>query len=288
MLCLKAPAKVNLTLEVVGRRRDGYHEVRSVLQTIDLQDTISFELAERVHLSCNVAGLETEDNLALKAVRLLQRETGSSRGVSLELTKVIPEAAGLGGGSSDAATALVGVNRLWELNLPFSALLGLAAGLGSDVPFFLLGGTVLAEGRGEKVTPLPALEPTYFVLLKPPLPPVPGKTGQLYARLRPVHFSRGEHTRQVVDLVQRGQEIEPGILFNIFEEVAFGVFPGLEDYRRQFLACGAPWARLAGSGPCLYTFAHDKVAAEGIYGRLQQRKLECYLATTLNGIMREC
>lgn len=287
-MCLKTPAKVNLTLEVTGKRPDGYHNICSVIQAIDLRDTISFELAEGVHFSCNLPGLETEDNLVLKAVRLLQKETGASRGVRLALTKVIPEAAGLGGGSSDAATTLVGLNRLWQLNLSSSALSGLAARLGSDVPFFLVGGTALAEGRGEKVTPLPRLVQTYFVLLKPPVPPVPGKTGQLYSRLRPAHFNRGERTKKAVELVQRGQEIEQGVLFNIFEEVAFGVFPGLEEYRRRFLACGAPWARLAGSGPCLYTYSRDRSVAEGIHSRLRQSELECYMASSLNGIIREC
>jgi len=154
-LTLPAYAKINLTLEALAKRADGYHEIVTVLQTVSLVDTLTFEPGESLDLSCNIPSLQSADNLVLKAATLLKEETGCLKGASIRLTKGIPIAAGLGSGATDAAATLVGLNRLWELNLPPQRLMELAANLGSDVPFFLCGGTALAKGRGEKVIPPP-------------------------------------------------------------------------------------------------------------------------------------
>ena len=147
MLRLPAPAKVNLTFEVLGRRADGYHEVRTILQAISLADELAFEEADALTLTVEPAGAApVEENLVLTAARLLQREVGVSGGAAIHLVKRIPTAGGLGGGSSDAATALLGLRRLWGLDLDAAALRALAARLGSDVPFFVSGGTALGEG----------------------------------------------------------------------------------------------------------------------------------------------
>ncbi len=154
-LVLKAYAKINLTLEVLGRREDGYHDIVSILQTIDLHDTLTLEPAQDMALECDQSELEGPDNLVLKAAALLREATGCHQGARLKLQKGIPLAAGLGGGSSDAAAALLGLSRLWGLGLSAEKLMPLAAKLGSDVPFFLYGGTAMAQGRGEIVRPLP-------------------------------------------------------------------------------------------------------------------------------------
>src|SRR4030042_3844503 len=194
MISLQAYAKINLTLEVLSKRPDGYHEIASVLQAISLADTLTFEPAETLDLNCNVPELQTGDNLVLKAARLLKEISGYKKGARINLTKRIPLAAGLGSGSTDAAATLLGLNKLWGLNLAHNKLLELAAKLGSDVPFFLYGGTALAQGRGEKLTALPAATELWMILLKPAIEPVSNKTAQLYSRLNPSHFPSGPHT----------------------------------------------------------------------------------------------
>ena len=180
---LSAPAKVNLTFEALGRRADGYHEVRTVLHAVSLADEIAFAPADDLSLVAEPLVAEPPgdgalssaasaptggDNLVLRAARLLRREAGVTAGAAIRLRKRIPVAAGLGGGSSDAAATLRGLRRLWGLDLDADALRELAAQLGSDVPFFVTGGAALAEGRGERLTPLPPAQGSVVVMAPPP------------------------------------------------------------------------------------------------------------------------
>ena len=153
-----APAKINLSLEVLNRRPDGFHEVMTVMQTIGLADKIYIKPAADLQFDCNQPELVVEDNLVWRAALLMHELCGEEqqRGADLYLEKVIPIKAGLGGGSSDAATTMMALNQLWEMNLDDDRLVELAAQLGSDVPFFIKGGTALAEGRGERLETLPA------------------------------------------------------------------------------------------------------------------------------------
>ena len=153
VLELRAHAKINLTLEVLGKRDDGFHDIVSIMQTIDLHDDVTLKRADDITLTCDDPDLAGEDNLALVAARKLKEVTGVDRGVDITLQKHIPVAAGLGGGSSDAASVLNGLNDLWELELELGALEEIATEIGSDVPYFLSGGTALVQGRGEHVVP---------------------------------------------------------------------------------------------------------------------------------------
>ena len=157
-LVVHSPAKLHLFLEVLGKRPDGYHEVRTVMQTVDLADELELEEATAISLTVEPPGAApTEDNLVLRAARLLQQAAGSSGGASITLRKGIPIAAGLGGGSSDAAVTLLALSSLWGIGMSPDELMELGATLGSDVPFFLQGnGCTLATGRGERIVPLPA------------------------------------------------------------------------------------------------------------------------------------
>ena len=196
MLTASAYAKLNLTLEVLGKRSDGYHEIASIMQTINLHDTLSFQSAQDIKLICNKPELNSSDNLVIRAARLLQETTNCQQGVTIHLHKKIPSSSGLGGGSSDATATLIALNQLWKLNLPLYQLHHLATALGSDAPFFLHGGTALVEGHGDRITPLLPLPPLWIVLLHPVIR-VPHKTQKLYAGLNPSHFTSGEHTRKV-------------------------------------------------------------------------------------------
>ena len=148
MLTIQAPAKLNLTLEVLGKRRDGYHEIRSVIQTINLCDDITFRSSQVVTVKSDMPEWAPEKSLVMKAVSLLRETTGCPEGAAIEISKRIPLVAGLGGESSDAAAVLRGLNELWALGLPHAALLELAAEVSSDVAFFLHGGTALVKGKG--------------------------------------------------------------------------------------------------------------------------------------------
>jgi len=278
-LTILAPAKVNLTLEVLARRPDGFHEIRSVVQAISLCDHLSFRLSPGMEFGCDNPDWIAEQSLVPKAVSLLKETTRYSEGVTTEISKRIPLLSGLGGDSSDAAATLLGLNRLWGLGLPLPELAGLASRLGSDVAFFLYGGTALLQGRGEIVTPLPPLPRMWVVLLVPPVPRLPGKTGRLYASLNTSHYTQGEVTdRLVASLIEKEGVRLASDLFNVFDSVADA---GLEQYQQQFLAAGAPVVHLAGSGPTLFTLVGDRVRAEQIHRRLKQAGLESYLSETL-------
>lgn len=276
MLTIYAPAKVNLVLEVLGKD-DDYHRVSSIVQSIDLFDVLHFQLDEGIRFECDVSSLK-HDNLVTRAATLLKESTKCSLGARIELRKHIPWGVGLGGGSSDAAATLLALNQLWGLSLPLSELVRLASRLGSDVPFFIHKGTALIEGKGEKVTPLPSLPSTSFALLVPPVPKVPGKTKQMYSRLRVADFTGGEFVQQAMAALKEGKGIDHGLMFNVFEKIAFDYFPKLDKYRKTMEEAGAPGVYLAGSGPCLFASFSEKEEADELFSRLRKQGLECYLA----------
>ena len=271
---LLAHAKLNLTLEVLGRRADGYHEIRSVFQEIALADRLVLHPAEGLSLECSAPGLAGESNLAMAAARALAEATGCTLGARIVLEKHIPAAGGLGGGSSDAAAALRGLNALWRLGLSTERLLALAARLGSDVPFFLAGGTALASGRGELLQPLPPLPETWFVLLFPPYPEVAGKTGRLYSLLNRGHYTDGAASRRLAEALASGR-FDASHLYNVFESVAPQVFMGIEEHMQALRDAGAERVHLAGSGPTLYALVHSREHGEVVARRLDADGRRC-------------
>ena len=251
MLTLEAPAKINLTLEVTGRRTDGYHDIASIMQTVDLADELTFEEADELTLECDAPELQTDDNLVLRAARLLKEHAGVDRGARIGLRKRIPHPAGLGGGSSDAATALLGLTRLWGLDMTTRDLTPLAASLGSDIPFFLQGGTALVSGRGERVRPLPPADLGPVIILAPDIT-AENKTAAMYGRLGESEMTRGFLTRKMAARIMGGGDVPPQFLFNVFDSVALEAFDGLESHWRTLEDLGAREIHLAGSGPALY------------------------------------
>jgi len=283
VLTLKAPAKLNLTLEVLGERQDGFHEVRSVIQTIGLCDRLHFHLARNLEFRSDVPDWSPEKSLVSKAAGLIREITGCTQGVAIEVDKRIPWLSGLGGDSSDAAAILRGLNELWGLGLSLEELLEMASQLSSDASFFLYGGTALVEGRGEIVTPLPSLPRMWLVLMMPPVLRMTGKTKQLYASLKAGHYTGGQITDRLATLLTRGEGVTTSNLFNVFDEVSNDNFAGLDGYREQFLGNGAQEVYLVGSGPALFTLMKDKIQAERIYFNLWRQGLESYLIETLAG-----
>jgi len=280
MLTCMAPAKINLVLEVLGKRADGYHEIRSLVQTINLCDVLSFELADRASFECTEPSLQISDNLIIQAAELLKKVSGCAKGIRIRLEKRIPWGVGLGGGSSDAATTLSALSRLWKLKLTTSDLVELGARLGSDVPLFIHGGAALIEGRGEKVTPLAASVSSWFVLLLPPMPRIPRKTQQLYSRLNASHFTEGQSIGEASRIWSQDRRLSPSLLVNVFDKVAFDAFPGLEGYWRRFKEAGGTDIHLVGSGPALFAPVDSEAKAEEVYHRLCLQGLEAYSVST--------
>ena len=280
MLTVYAPAKVNLVLEVLGKDND-YHLISSIVQSIDLCDVLTFELDREIQFECDESSLKS-DNLVERAANLIKESTKCELGARIQLRKHIPWGVGLGGGSSDAAATLLALNDLWKLGLPVSELVRLASKLGADVPFFIHKGTALVGGRGERVTPLPSLPRTSFVLLVPPIPRVPNKTKQMYGMLRVGDFTTGQFVQKALSFLRQGKAIDYSLVFNAFDRIAFDFFPGLDKYRKILAEAGAPGVYLAGSGPCLFTFFSEADKAGELFSRLMKRGLECYLAFSVS------
>jgi 4-diphosphocytidyl-2-C-methyl-D-erythritol kinase len=243
-----AYAKINLTLEVTGKRPDGYHELISIMQTISLADEISLEEADDLVLECDRQELATEDNLVLRAARLL------GRGGHFTLLKRIPIAAGLGGGSSDGALALRLLDALHDIHLSPEKMVEAAVKLGSDVPFFLYGGTCVVGGRGERVVPMPDLPPRWLVLLHPG---APLSTASVFGELRPdeyVQMPKANHWG--------GQDVPP--LANTLEAAAERLEPAIGECRQRLLAAGLSQVLLSGSGPTVFGLAADESQARRI------------------------
>ena len=283
MLTARAFAKVNLTLEALSRRDDGYHNIASVVQTIDLCDELRFAPADRLTLECSEPSLETPDNLAFRAAILLKERTGHPGGAEIVLDKRIPMAAGLGGGSSDAAATLIALNELWGLDLGREELMPLAASLGSDVPFFLIGGTAMMEGRGEALRRLPPMAESHLVLLVPP-DEVPAKTATLYRRLTPSHYTDGSASAGLAATIEAGQPPDGGLLFNVFEAVAPQVFPSFEVHWRALGESGAGPVHLTGSGPTLFTLCGSREEAVSLADGLRRAGHEPFVASTVDGL----
>ena len=281
MLTLKAPAKINLTLEVLGKRPDGFHEVRTVMQTVGMYDTLHFETSKKVVITGTQADWRPENSLVSKAIQIVKEAAKYKKGVTLHVEKHIPLLSGLGGDSSDAATVIKGLIQLWSLNLDNDTIEALAGELGSDVSFFLHGGTALGEGRGDHMTPLPSVGRQWVVLMLPEVPVQPGKTAQMYASLKPKHFSDGQTTRRLVEALVTGLKFRPTMLLNTFDNVAFNPNSILSMYKERILALGAPHVHVCGSGPSLYTLFEDKPRADDLAVKCQNQGLKSYVVATI-------
>jgi len=257
-LLLPAPAKVNLCLHVLGRRSDGYHEVAMLMQALTLADEVELTVAPGDGLTCSCAGVElapTEENIALRAARLLLAEAGVRVQVKLRVEKRIPVAAGLGGGSSDAAAVLVGLNRLLRLGWTAQRLRQLGATLGADVPFFVEGGAAWATGIGEILQPVPPLPPLYYLLVNPG---IKVSTPWVYRNLALTSFS----PKATLPKFFASTEGVVRLLHNTLETVTVPTFPVIAEIKQRLLRQGALGALMSGSGPTVFGLFASRQQAE--------------------------
>lgn len=252
-LQLKAYAKINLGLDVVRRREDGYHEVRMVMQTIKLYDKLTFRLLEEdeIRLKTNLGFLPVnEDNLVYKAVKLLKDTYDVKKGLEIDLFKCIPVAAGMAGGSTDCAAALVGAAKLFGLHLSKQELMKLGVKLGADVPYCVLRGTALSEGIGEILTPLPPMPDCHILIAKPP---ISVSTKFVYENLKANELDKHPDIDGMVDAIKEGSL--QGItdrMENVLETVTIPAYPVIEEIKNCMKDNGAINSLMSGSGPTVF------------------------------------
>ena len=282
---LKAMAKINLGLDVVRKREDGYHEVRMIMQTIRMYDQIELEPTEApgIRVSTNLNYLPTnEDNLVYKAAKLLMDEFDVKKGLNIGLRKFIPVAAGMAGGSSDAAAVMVGVNRLFHLNLSQKELMERGVKIGADVPYCILRGTALAEGIGEKLTHLPPAPAGYVLIAKPG---IHVSTKFVYTNLKANELESHPDIDGQIQAIRSGDRKKVAELCgNVLETVTIPAYPVIEEIKDVMKKGGALNACMSGSGPTVFGLFDDREKAKAVYENLYGGELakQVYLTTFFN------
>lgn len=296
MITIKAPAKINLFLDVLGKRRDGYHSIRSLVLPVSLHDTLRLEnrragITASIAAECRFRGIpwsfsmgSHEDNLVLRAAELFRQHTGCRRGAAISLTKRIPIGAGLGGGSADAAAVLTGLNRLWQTGLSTFELMKIGARIGCDVPALIHGGAILMEGRGEAITPIERINGGKILMLLV-YPGFAISTRDIYQR----HDRRAASARKAPAPGIKFRRVLEGIrtnspgligqgLFNALQATVFNKYPLLEIIKNRLEKAGAEHVQLTGSGSTVFVLLNKRSDGDRL-ARLIRRQIESPLWT---------
>ncbi|QKG83075.1 4-(cytidine 5'-diphospho)-2-C-methyl-D-erythritol kinase [Kroppenstedtia pulmonis] len=282
-ISIKAPAKINLTLDVLHKRADGYHELEMVMTTIDL--------ADRIDLTETTGGIQLEStsgfvpfderNLAYQAAVMVKERLGIKKGVHILIHKHIPVAAGLAGGSSDAAATLIGLNRLWNLGLSREELAKWGLELGSDVPFCVLGGTAIARGRGENLTPVPPPPPCWVILAKPSHGV---STAEVFGALKLDQVSHRPNLKGMIQALEsKDFDAVCGHLDNVLEDVTIPAYPKVARLKERMAAFGAQGVLMSGSGPTVFGLINRESVAKRVVNGLRGFCRHVYAVRILGG-----
>lgn len=282
----KAYGKINLGLDVVRKREDGYHEVRMIMQTVSVSDCIELTKTEiaGIELKSNLSWLPSDEkNIAYRAAALLMKEFDIKQGVRISLQKNIPVAAGMAGGSADAAAVLRGINEMFSLGLSQRELMERGVKLGADVPYCVMGGTALAEGIGEVLTPLPLLPECHLLIAKPQ---VGVSTKFVYEKLRADKLVHHPDIDGMAEAIRQGEM--PGVicrLENVLETVTIPAYPVIEELKSLVRECGAQNVLMSGSGPTVFGIFEDKEAVQDAAKLVKKSGLakQIYEAVTVSG-----
>jgi len=281
-LCLRANAKINLFLEVLDKRHDGYHNIETIFQSIDLHDVIKIRENEYgiIEFECDHPQIpQGSDNLVWRAAELLLRKSGKRFGAYIHLTKNIPVGAGLAGGSADAAAALLGLNDLWGLGYNAEELMQIGGELGADVPFCIVGGTCLGMGKGDLITPLAPIDVLPIVIAKPDFQV---STAWAYKSLDDWGLTREKKSANIfidrtglIDISNIGDK-----LYNVFENNVMGRYPEIAELKRLFLRSGALGTLMTGSGPTVFAIARDDSHARYLWEKVNPIADYCSITQT--------
>lgn len=268
---IKSYAKVNLSLDVIYKRSDDYHEISTIMQQISLYDIVSIENTngKEIIIDSNRYDLPLDStNLVFRAWEMIKAKTGIERGVKIKLYKQIPIAGGLAGGSSNAAATLLGLNKLWDLNLSDSDLKDMALKLGADVPYCLMGGTAHAEGIGEKLTKIKAFRNKHILLFNPG---IQISTSCVYNHLKPSESSRID-IKSIIEFIENDDIINLAKnMKNIMEEFVIGKYPVIGEAKREMMKCGALGSLMSGSGATVFGLFDDLEKLDRCKDRLEHR-----------------
>lgn len=266
-LKIKANAKINLSLSVLGKRNDGYHELDTVMQSISLYDTVYIDKSDKITVECGEFG--GEDNIAFKAAAAFFKASGINAGANIKIEKRIPSAAGMGGGSADAAAVLVGLNKLYGSEFSYKKLLNIAVGLGADVPFLICGGTARAKGIGEILEPLKPIGGCYFLIAKGENKP---STGQMFSLLDTAEYNKPN----IEDTVSA---INSGNLSAVFSSMdnSFAVLWQESPIKSELLKTKADAVSLSGSGPAWFAVYRDKERATAAEKAMKELDISAFL-----------
>lgn len=273
-LQLKAYGKINLALDVIRKREDGYHDLDMIMQMVDVYDDIIIEKnnIKDIVVKTDKAVLSNgKDNLAYMAAKTLMDEFGISQGVIITINKRIPIAGGMAGGSSDCATTMIGINQMFNLGLDKKALMERGVKLGADVPYCILGGTAIARGIGEVLTPLKTPPQCHVIIAKPP---VSVSTAFVYGHIRPNQIKKHPDVEKMVEAINN-QDLKmlAGLLSNVMEEVTIPEYPVIQDIKEVMLENGALNSIMSGSGPTVFGLYDDKESAEKTVELLKKKQL---------------
>lgn len=278
----KAPAKINLVLDVKRKREDGFHEVEMIMTMVDLADRLEMEPLSRdqIIISSQVGYIPLDEkNLAFQAAQLIKERYGVKQGVYIHLDKKIPVAAGLAGGSSDAAATLRGLNRLWQLGISEQELCQLGAELGSDVPFCVTGGTALATGRGEKLERIANPPQCWVVLAKPP---INVSTADVYGRFRVNKIDKHPSISDMITALEGGSFSSMcNSLGNVLEQVTLSLYPEVRQLKESMIRLGADGVLMSGSGPTVFGLVSKQAKLSRIYNGLRGYCKEVYVVRML-------
>ncbi len=281
---LKARAKINLTLDVIGKRPNGYHDVQMIMQQISLADDIHIKKRtdSQIHITCTDPYLPVDgSNIVYKAAALMQQTYGLKTGFDIHIVKNIPVCAGLAGGSTDAAATLKGINALAQLNLDLDTLMALAFKLGADVPFCLLEGAALAEGLGEKLMPINGLIGFFLVLVKPNFGV---STQEVYQALDYKNVPERPDTAAMLAAIERGDKRKVAEnLCNVLESVTCVKYPEVAAVKQRLVSYGAQGVLMSGSGPTVFGIFKDKARADKAHKAIRKQYPQSYSVVTYSG-----
>ena len=280
---MKSYAKINLFLDVLGKRDDGYHDIFSIMQTVSLYDELTFSFNDSFAFEIKTPQINLpadEKNIIVKAAKLLIKEYGLPTGIKIELEKRIPIGAGLAGGSSNCATTLLGINALFDLKIPMEKLIEIGKSLGADVPFCLTGGTAIVEGIGEKITPLPPHPPCYIVIA---CPKIHVSTKDIFDKLDTNNFKKADPNEILEGLSKNNPEKVASSLYNIFTPVTSGLHPQITDLIAQFKELGAQGAEMSGTGASVFAYFKEEKIALRALNKIKKSVTDVFICTPKEG-----
>ncbi|NLI56940.1 MAG: 4-(cytidine 5'-diphospho)-2-C-methyl-D-erythritol kinase [Clostridium sp.] len=278
---LKANAKINLSIDILKKRDDGYHEVKMIMQSIDLHDDVYIETTdEGIYVDCDKPWVPTgSGNIAYKAAELLKKRYGIKKGIKIKIIKNIPVSAGLAGGSTDAAAVIEGINKLFSLNLDQKELMELGKTIGADVPFCIKGGTMLSEGIGEILTPIESFNNVNIVAVKPK---VSVSTVWVYKNLNLSDILERPNIPLILEAIKRKDiEYVAKNMKNVLETVTIKKYGVIEEIKQKLIELGALGSMMSGSGPTVFGIFESREKARFAYEKIKNNKWECFMAETL-------